>query len=114
MEFHKIINLLDNKPNQLTKFRAKIWIEINYDSRGTYNTNSKIKFKSSILRSSLCDYSLCDYSLYLLNELQQWHQYHRQFHCAPSTDCISEKKNSRQLNSAKDIDVVMPMSSFIE
>ena len=28
-----------------------------YDSRATYNTNSQIKFKTSILKSSLCDYS---------------------------------------------------------
>ena len=53
MEYQKIINLLDNTPNQPTKF----WVEINDDSRGTRNTNSQIKFKTSMLRSSLCDYS---------------------------------------------------------
>ena len=41
MEYQKIINLLDNTPNQPTKFRTKNWVEINDDSRGTYNTNSK-------------------------------------------------------------------------
>ena len=40
MEYQKIINLLDNAPNQPTKFRTKNWVEINDDSRGTYNTNS--------------------------------------------------------------------------
>ena len=29
----------------------------NNDSRGTYNTNSQIKLKASMLRSSLCNYS---------------------------------------------------------
>ena len=58
MEYQKkLINLLDNTPNQLTKFRTINWVEINDDSRGTYNTNSQIKFKTSILRSRLCDYS---------------------------------------------------------
>ena len=57
MEYQKVINLLDNKPNQPTKFRTKNWIEINDDLCGTYNTNSQIKFKTSLLRSSLCDYS---------------------------------------------------------
>ena len=57
MEYHKIINLLDNAPNQPTKFRTKIWADINDGSRGTYNTNSQIKLKTSMLRSSLCDYS---------------------------------------------------------
>ena len=31
------------------------WIEINNDVRGTYNTNSQIKFKTSMLKSSLYD-----------------------------------------------------------
>ena len=44
MEYQKIINLLDNTPNQPTKFRSKNWVEINDDARGTYNTNSQIKF----------------------------------------------------------------------
>ena len=57
MEYQKVINVLDNKPNQPTKFRTKNWIEINDDLCGTYNTNSQIKFKTSLLRSSLCDYS---------------------------------------------------------
>ena len=60
MEYQKIINLLDNTPNQPTKFRTKNWIEINDDSHGMYNTNSQIKFKTSMLRSSLCDYSDAD------------------------------------------------------
>ena len=56
-EYQRIINLLDNTPNQLTKFKTKIWVEINDESHGLYNTGSQIKFKTSILRSSLCDYS---------------------------------------------------------
>ena len=50
-------NLLDNTPNQLSKFRTKNWVEINDDSRWTYNTNSQVKFKSTMLKSSLCYYS---------------------------------------------------------
>ena len=33
MENQKIINLLDNTSNQLSKFRTKSWIEINGQSR---------------------------------------------------------------------------------
>ena len=51
------MNLLDNTPNQPSKFRTRNWVEINDDSRGTYNSNSQIKFKTSMLKSSLCDYS---------------------------------------------------------
>ena len=43
MEYQKIINLLDNTPNQPARFRIKNWVEINDDARGTYNTNRQIK-----------------------------------------------------------------------
>ena len=57
MEFQKIINLLENTPNQPTKVRTKKWVEINNGSCGMYNTNSPIKFKTSMLRTSFWDYS---------------------------------------------------------
>ena len=56
MEYQNIINLLDNKQNQPTKFRTKNWDGINDESRGTYNKDNQIRFKTSMLRSSLCDY----------------------------------------------------------
>ena len=49
--------MLDNTPNQPTNFRTKNWVEINDDEHETYKTNSQIKFKVSVLKSSLCDYS---------------------------------------------------------
>ena len=57
MEYQKVLNLLDNTPNQLSKFRNNSWIEINDQSRGVYNTNSDIRFKTAMLKFSLCDYS---------------------------------------------------------
>ena len=33
-EYQKIINVLDNKSNQLSKFRTKNWVDIDDDSRG--------------------------------------------------------------------------------
>ena len=55
MEYQKIISLLVNTPNQSTKFRTKKWVEINDESRGTYNTNSQIKSKTLMLKSNFCD-----------------------------------------------------------
>ena len=55
MEYHKITNLLDNMPNQPIKFSTKNWFEVNDDARETHNTNSQIKFKSSMLTSCLRD-----------------------------------------------------------
>ena len=58
MEYQKIANLLDNaSSNQPSKFKTKNWVEVNDESRGTYNVNSQINFKSAMLKSSLCDYT---------------------------------------------------------
>ena len=57
MKCHTEKSLLGNISNQPSKFRTKNWVEINDDSRGTYNTYSQIKFKTSMLKSNLCDQS---------------------------------------------------------
>ena len=57
MEYQKVINLLENAPNQPSILRTKNWVEINDESRGTYNTGTQIKFKTTMLKSSLRDYS---------------------------------------------------------
>ena len=49
--------LSDNTPSQPSKLKTKNWIEINDDAPGTYNTNSQIKFKTSILKWRICNYS---------------------------------------------------------
>ena len=55
MEYQKIINI--DTSNQPPKFKAKHWVEISDESRGTYNNNSQIKIKTTMLKSSLGDYS---------------------------------------------------------
>ena len=52
MEYQKI-NFLENTSNQPSNYRTKNWIEVDDDLRGTYNTNSQMKLKTSILKSSL-------------------------------------------------------------
>ena len=37
MEYQKIINVLDDTTNEPFKFRIKNWVEINDESRRTYN-----------------------------------------------------------------------------
>ena len=105
MEYQKIINLLDNTPDQPSKFRTKSWVEVNDESRGTCNVNSQIKFKTSVLSSGLCDYSdayiLVSATITVPNN------------CVPFTNCISEINNT-QIDNAKDIDIVMPMYNLIE
>ena len=126
MEYKKIANLLDdNKSNQPSKFRTKNWVEINDESRGTYNVNSQIKFKTTMLKSSLCNY-LDTYILVkgtITIEVAGANAAARQTderdkgvifkNCAPFTNCISEINNT-QVGNAQDIDIVMPMYNLIE
>ena len=48
--------MLGNASIKSPKFRTN-WVEMNDDSSGTYNSNSQIKYKASMLKSSLCNYS---------------------------------------------------------
>ena len=113
MEYQKIINLLDNKPNQHSKFRTKNWIEINDGSRGTNNTNSQIKFKTSMLRSCLCDYS----DTYILVSgtititgagSDDAEKRLDERNPLIFTDCISQINNT-QIDNAKYIDLSIPL-----
>ena len=125
MENQKIANLIDDTPNQPSKFRTKNWVEINDESRGTYNVNIQIKFKTTMLKSSLCDYSDAyilvkgkitiigigaDAAARRADEREKGVAFRN---CAPFTNCISEINNTQEDN-AKDIDIVMPMYSLIE
>ena len=112
--------MLGNAPNEPTKFRTKNWIEINDGARGTFNTKSQIKFKTSMIQSSICDYS----DAYMLvsgtitvNELAAYggnNNIQVVFeNCTPFTDCIS-KINNTQIDNANGIDVVMPIYGLIE
>ena len=41
MEYRKVENLTDDPLNQPSKFKTKNWVEINDESRGTYNVKSQ-------------------------------------------------------------------------
>ena len=112
---------MGNTPNQPSKFKTKNWLEINDESRETYNENNQIRFKISMLRSGLCDYS----DPYILvkrtitvapatatvadnaNRLVFFNN------CVPLTNCIS-RINKTHVDDAHDIDLVIPMYNLIE
>ena len=116
--------MIDDTSNQPSKFKTKNWVEINDESRGRYNVNSQIKFKTTMLKSSLCDYS----DAYILVKgtitiagagadaaARQADERDKGVifkNCAPFTNCISEINNT-QVDNAKDIDIVMPMYNLI-
>ena len=125
MEYQKIANLKDDTPNQPSKFRTRNRVEINDESRGAYNVNSQMKFKTTVLKSSLCDYSdahilvkgtitingrAADAAAIQADERDKGVSFKN---CAPFINCISEINNT-QIDNAKDIDIVMPMYNLIE
>ena len=90
-------------------------VEINDELRGTYNANSDIKFKTTMLKSSLCDYS----DTYILVKgtitvpsttaadanANNVGKKVISNNCTPFTNSISEINNT-QVDNAKGIDVV--------
>ena len=125
MEYQKITDLLDDASNQPSKFKTKNWVEINDEPRGSYNVNSQIKFKTTMLKPSLCDYS----DAYILVEgkiiitgaeddavARQGDERDKGVafkSCAPLINCISEINNT-QMDNCKDIDIVMPLYNLLE
>ena len=124
MEYQKIANLLDNEAsNQPSKFRTRNWVVINDESRGTYTGNG-IKSKTTMLRSNLCDYA----DAYILakgtlaitgagdddaaKQADERRNKDVTFkNCVPFTKCIS-RINNRDIDTAQDVDVVMPMYNW--
>ena len=107
MQYQKVANLIDDTSNQPSKFRTRNWVEINDESRGAYNVNSQIKFKTTMLKSSLCDYS----DAYILvkgtitingrgadatpRQADERDKGVAFKNCAPFTNCISEINNTQ-------------------
>ena len=124
MEYQKIENLLDIESNQPSKFRARNWVEINDESRGTYPSND-IKFKTTMLRSNLCDYA----DAYILvkgtititgagndDATKRADERGKGLafkNCAPFTKCIT-RINNTDIDNAQDINIVMPIYNLIE
>ena len=108
--------------NQLSKFRTKNWIEINYPSRVVYNTSSGIRFRTTPLKSSLCDHS----DAYIIVKgtititqpgddaaARKTNEGITFKNCAPFINCKSELNNA-EIDNAKDIDIVIPMYNVTE
>ena len=125
MEYQKIINLLDNKPNQPSKFWGEELGWNNDDSGRMYNTNSQIKIYTSMLKSNWCNYS----GAYILapgrktvvgaraTKAVWWTDRNNKQaiiqNCVPFTKWMTEIHNV-QADNVKDLDVVMPIYNLIE
>ena len=123
MEYQKTANLLDDASNKTSEFKTKNWVEINDDSRATYNVASQIKFKTTMLKSSLYNYS--DAYIHVRGTITvnntaaegaAANNNNKKVvfkNCTPFTNCISEINNT-DLDNAKDLDIVMPMYNSID
>ena len=115
--------MLENISNQPTKFRLKNWIETNDDAPETYDSNSQIKFKTSMLKSSLCYHSdayILVSGTIIVEDTQAAYDSGNNItkqeifkNGVSFTDSISEINNSKA-DSAKEIKVVMPVYSLTE
>ena len=125
MQYQTIGNSLDDaSSNQPSKFKTKNWVEINDESRGTYNVNSQNKFKTTMLKSILCDYSGAyihvNGKITITGEGSNEAARHADErnkgvafkNCAPFTICISDLNNT-QIDNCKDINIIMPMYNLI-
>ena len=129
MECQEKANLLENEVAlnasiQQSKFRTRNWVEINYESRGTYTSND-IKFKTTMLRSNLCDYA----DVYIIvkgtitiagagdddaaKRLDERNKGVIFKNWATFTKCIS-RMNNTDIDNTQDIDIVMPMYNLIK
>ena len=122
VEYQKIINLLDDTTNEPSKFRTRDLVEINDESKGRYD-NSKIRFKTTTIKSSLCGYSdsciLVKGTIAISNmtaaEATVNNTYKKVIlkNCASLNDCITENNNT-QVDDATRIDGVMTTFNLIE
>ena len=124
MEYQKVANLIDQESSsEPSKFQKKNWVEINDESRRTYDSNSEIRFKTTMLKSSLCDYNdayiLVKGTIPVNNtaaaDADANNTNNRVIfkNCAPFTICTSEINNT-QVDNIKDLDIVMQMYDLIE
>ena len=133
MEYQKIVNLLESTSDNLSKFKARNWIQINDESRGNY-ANGDIKFETAMLRSNLCDYAdsyilvkgtltitgsagppagRTEAQLLAARQADERNKEGTFKNCAPFTKCVSRINNTDIVN-AHDIGIVMPMYNLIE
>ena len=108
--------------NQLS-LGQKNWVEINDDASETYSSNSQIKFKTSMLKSSLCYHSdayILVSGTIIVEDTQAAYDSGNNItkqeifkNGVSFTDSISEINNSKA-DSAKEIKVVMPVYSLTE
>ena len=123
MENQKIFNLLDKIDTDSKHFAAKKWYIINDENNTNYgvdkdtgaNNPDTIKYDTRVLKPNLCDYAeayiLVDGTIRATNAVNATRLALK--NCAPFTKCNLEI-NDEHVDTAENLDIVMPMYNLIE
>ena len=123
MENQKIINLLDKDDTNSKHFAIKKWYVINDENNTNYGVNKDtgadnpdtIKYNTRVLKPNLCDYAeayiLVDGTIRATNAVNATRLAFK--NCAPFTKCNLEI-NDEHVDTAENLDIVMPMYNLIE
>ena len=123
MENQKIINLLDEIDTDSKHFATKKWYVINEENNTNYGVNkdtgannpNTIKYDTRVLKPNLCDYAeayiLVDGTIIGTGGDNNTRLALK--NCAPFTKCNLEI-NDEHIDTAENLDIVMPMYNLIE
>ena len=123
MENQKIINLLDTIDTDSKHFATKKWYIISDENNTNYGVNKDtgadnpdtIKYDTRVLKPNLCDYAeayvLIDGTIRAAASNANTRLALK--NCAPFTKCNLEI-NDEQVETAKNLDITMPMYNLIE
>ena len=123
MENQKIINLLDKIDTDSKHFATKKWYIINDENKTNYGVNKDtgadnpdtIKYDTRVLKPNLCDnaeaYILVDGTIRATNAVNATTLALK--NCASFTKCNLEI-NDEHVDTAENLDIVMPMYNLIE
>ena len=123
MENQKLINLLDKSDTDSKHFATKKWYIINDENNTNYGANKDtgannpdtIRYDTRVLKPNLCDYA----DAYILidgtirAEAADANTRLALQNCAPFTKCNLEI-NDEHVDTAENLDTVMPMYNLIE
>ena len=119
METQKIANLLGDEGNESLEFATRKWYVVNDQSNTQYGEGNEngttIKFETKIIKSNLCDYS--DTYILVTGDITATDgnaNTNVAFkNCAPFSKWVTHI-NDEHVNSANNLDIIMPMYNFIE
>ena len=123
MENQKIIKLLDKSDTNSKHFATKKWYIINDENNTNYGVTEDtgadnpdtITYDTRVLKPNLCDYAeayiFVDGTIRAANALNATRSALK--NCAPFTKCNLEI-NDEHVDTAENLDIVMPMYNLIE